>query len=79
VEPGLQVGASGQALSAVTGGMGRAVLPMQLVEASLASGALIALGEPEETRTTYWLVAPRPQWRQRKMKGLVDFLTSRPA
>ncbi|WP_239806282.1 LysR family transcriptional regulator [Croceicoccus hydrothermalis] len=78
VEPGLQVGATGQALSAALGGMGRALLPMQLVESALADGTLVAVGEPEETRATYWLVAPRPQWRQRKMKALVDYLTAAP-
>jgi LysR family glycine cleavage system transcriptional activator len=30
---------------------------------------------PEEGRRAYWLVAPRPQWRQKKVKALVAFLT----
>ncbi|MDT0575156.1 LysR family transcriptional regulator [Croceicoccus sp. F390] len=75
VEAAIEVGATGQALSAVLGGLGRTLLPYPLVESFLKSGAMIALGEAEATNTTYWLVAPRPQWRQRKMKALVDFLT----
>jgi DNA-binding transcriptional LysR family regulator len=75
-EPGLRVGATGQALSAVLGGMGRAVLPLQLVEHEIETGQLVALSGIEDTRATYWLVAPRPQWRQKKVKALVDFLTA---
>ncbi|WP_230291301.1 LysR family transcriptional regulator [Croceicoccus sp. Ery5] len=75
-EAALRVGATGQALSAVLGGMGRAVLPLQLVEHEIETGQLIALSDVEDTRATYWLVAPRPQWRQKKVKALVDFLTA---
>ena len=73
--PGVQVGASGQALAAALGGLGRATLPLQLVEQSLERGELEAVGEIEDARATYWLVAPRPQWRQKKVKALVSFLT----
>ena len=75
VEPALQVNATGQALSAVLGGMGRALLPLQLVERELENGTLLAVEEAQESRATYWLVAPRPQWRQKKVKALVAFLT----
>ncbi|WP_230280774.1 LysR family transcriptional regulator [Croceicoccus sp. Ery15] len=75
-EAALRVGATGQALSAVLGGMGRAVLPLQLVEHEIETGQLIALSDVADTRATYWLVAPRPQWRQKKVKALVDFLTA---
>ncbi|NNC58430.1 MAG: LysR family transcriptional regulator, partial [Erythrobacter sp.] len=30
---------------------------------------------PDEGRRAYWLVAPLPQWRQKKVKALVEFLT----
>ena len=40
-----------------------------------ADGRLEALGPPEPTRRAYWLVAPRPQWRQKKVRALIAFLT----
>lgn len=72
----LQVGNAGQALSSALAGLGKAVMPLPLVEESLADGRLVALSPPEESRSAYWLVAPRPQWRQKKVKALVEHLTS---
>lgn len=76
VEATMQVGATGQALAAVMGGLGRTRVPLQLVEDALEKGELVALGPVEESRFGYWLVAPRPQWRQKKVKALVEFLTA---
>ncbi|WP_121116351.1 LysR family transcriptional regulator [Croceibacterium ferulae] len=70
----LQVGNAGQALSSAMAGLGRTTLPLPLVEEALASGRLVALSEPEEVRRAYWLVAPRPQWRQKKVRALVAHL-----
>ncbi|APE28303.1 LysR family transcriptional regulator [Aurantiacibacter gangjinensis] len=70
----LQVGNAGQVLSSALAGIGRAWLPMPLVEEHLANGRLEQIGEPEDCRRAYWLVAPRPQWRQKKVKALVEFL-----
>ena len=39
-----------------------------------AAGRLAELGEVEECRKGYWLVAPLPQWRQKKVKALVAAL-----
>ncbi len=77
VDATMQVGASGQALAAVESGLGRTILPLQLVEDALDSGDLVALGPVEESRYGYWLVAPRPQWRQKKVKALVEFLQAK--
>lgn len=71
----LQVGNAGQALSSVLAGLGRAILPLPLVAEPLAEGRLVALEGPDEARRAYWLVAPRPQWRQKKVRALVDHLT----
>src|ERR687895_162082 len=49
----------------------QAMLPLLLVEDALADGRLAALVGPEEGRRAYWLVAPLPQWRQKKVKALV--------
>ncbi|MEO0062555.1 MAG: Glycine cleavage system transcriptional activator [Pseudomonadota bacterium] len=72
----LQVGNAGQALSSALAGMGRTALPLPLVAEALAAGRLQILSGPEESRHAYWLVAPRPQWRQKKVKALVDHLSA---
>ncbi len=56
-------------------GMGRAVLPLLLVEDAIAAGRVTILEGPDEGRRAYWLVAPLPQWRQKKVRALVAFLT----
>ena len=75
VKPVLQVGNAGQALTSALAGIGRVIMPYLLVEDALKDGRLEALEGPEEGRRAYWLVAPRPQWRQKKMKALVAFLS----
>jgi LysR family transcriptional regulator, glycine cleavage system transcriptional activator len=35
---------------------------------------VVAVGEPKPSRLGYWLVAPLPQWRQKKVKTLVEAL-----
>lgn len=71
----LQVGNSGQALSSALAGLGRVWLPLPLVAEPIAQGRLEAHSEEEDCRRAYWLLAPRPQWRQKKVKALVAFLT----
>jgi LysR family transcriptional regulator, glycine cleavage system transcriptional activator len=71
----LQVGNAGQALSSALAGLGKAMMPLPLVEEALGDGRLVALEGPEEGRRAYWLVAPRPQWRQKKVRSLVAHLT----
>ena len=66
----LMVGDAGQALAAAAAGMGRARVPVML------AGERPGAGPPEPCRRAYWLVAPLPQWRQRKVKALVAFLTA---
>ena len=71
----LQVGNAGQALSSALAGLGKAMMPLPLVEDAIADGRLAALEGPDEGRRAYWLVAPRPQWRQKKVRALVAHLT----
>jgi len=71
----LQVGNAGQALSSALAGLGRAMMPLPLVEEAIADGRLAVLDGPHDSRRAYWLVAPRPQWRQKKVKALVEHLT----
>ncbi len=71
----LNVGDAGQALAAAAAGMGRARVPALLAQSWMAGGRLGAVGEDVPCRHGYWLVAPTPQWRQKKVTALVGFLT----
>ncbi|MCA1662168.1 MAG: LysR family transcriptional regulator [Novosphingobium sp.] len=75
-EPALSVADAGLAIAAAAAGMGRARVPAMLADAALAAGQGIALGARDDCRKGYWLVAPTPQWRQKKVKELVGFLTA---
>lgn len=66
--PLANVADAGQALAAARAGMGRARVP------ALLAGGQGATAEP--CRRGYWLVAPAPQWRQKKVRALVSFLTA---
>ena len=74
--PLLTVGDAGQALAAAASGMGQARVPALLAQSWHEGGRIAALGAPEPCRQSYWLVAPAPQWRQKKVKALVAFLTA---
>lgn len=72
----VRVGDAGLALDAAAQGLGRATVPELLAAADLASGRVVALGAAKAYRFGYWLVAPLPQWRQKKVKTLVAALTA---
>lgn len=72
--PALRVADAGLALDAAAAGLGRALVPELLAAADLRAGRVVALGEPQPSRLGYWLVAPTPQWRQKKVRALVDAL-----
>lgn len=72
----VRVGDAGLALDAAAEGLGRATVPELLAAGDLASGRLVAVGEAKPYRLGYWLVAPLPQWRQKKVKALVAALTA---
>jgi LysR family transcriptional regulator, glycine cleavage system transcriptional activator len=74
--PPLTVADAGLALAAVAAGLGRARVPELLARAWLADGRITAAGKPEVCRRGYWLVAPAPQWRQKKVKTLIAHLTA---
>ena len=72
-EPLLSVADAGLAIEAAAAGFGRATVPALLAERDLAAGRVEAFGEtPSDHR--YWLVAPTPQWRQKKVRALVATL-----
>ncbi len=75
-EPPLQVGDAGQAFAAAAAGMGQARVPALLAQNWEPMGRTVHFGPPEPCRRAYWLIAPAPQWRQKKVKALVAFLTA---
>lgn len=74
--PPLMVGDAGQAVAAALAGLGRARVPALLTKGlsgAEGEGAVVARAP---CRRGYWLVAPLPQWRQKKVKELVAALTA---
>lgn len=72
---GVTVGDAGLALDAAAAGFGRATVPALLASADLASGRVVSFGE-KPSAESYWLIAPLPQWRQKKVRALVAALTA---
>jgi LysR family glycine cleavage system transcriptional activator len=72
----LTVADAGLAIASAAAGLGRTRVPAMLAERALETGEVVALGPIEPSRYGYWLVAPIPQWRQKKVKALVAFLTA---
>ena len=72
----LSVADAGLAVDAAAAGLGQATVPELIARADLASGRVVAVGEPRPSAGGYWLVAPVPQWRQKKVRALVAALTA---
>lgn len=68
-----------QALASVVAGMGKAIMPYFLAEEKIKSNCLQIVEGPTESSFAYWLVAPQAQWRQKKVRALVEFLTTGPS
>jgi LysR family glycine cleavage system transcriptional activator len=66
---------AGLAIDAAVAGLGRATVPALLAEGDIAAGRLQELARKTGTKS-YWLIAPVPQWRQKKVKALVAALTA---
>jgi LysR family transcriptional regulator, glycine cleavage system transcriptional activator len=74
--PVLMVSDAGQALAAAAAGLGQAWVPALLAQSWTGPDTGLTMTAPEPCRRGYWLVAPSPQWRQKKVKALVEFLTA---
>lgn len=71
----MRVGDAGLAIDAVANGLGRAYVPEILAQNDVQSGRVIQLESHENAdQKAYWLIAPLPQWRQQKVKNLVEAL-----
>ncbi len=75
IDAALRVADAGLAIDAAASGFGRAIVPHLLAEADLAAGRVRALDNGTPSKLAYWLVAPMPQWRQKKVKALIAALT----
>ena len=73
-EAAINVADAGLAIDAAAAGFGTAHVPALLVERDIAEGRVRAHGDPSPSATAYWIVAPTPQWRQKKVKALVATL-----
>lgn len=74
--PALRLGDAGLAIDAAALGLGRASVPHLLAETDIAAGRVRMIDNARESPLAYWLVAPLPQWRQKKVKALVEALTA---
>jgi LysR family glycine cleavage system transcriptional activator len=72
--PVVRVGDAGLAIDAAAAGLGRAIVPELLAARDVAEARVTVVGEAQPSRLGYWLVAPTPQWRQRKVQALVEAL-----
>jgi len=75
-EPALRLGDAGLAIDSAAIGLGRACVPLLLAEADIAEGRVRAVDNAKESELAYWLIAPLPQWRQKKVKALVAALAA---
>lgn len=73
-KPALRLGDAGLAIDAAAIGLGQACVPLLLAEADLAAGRIRATDNAKDNELAYWLVAPLPQWRQKKVQALVAAL-----
>jgi LysR family glycine cleavage system transcriptional activator len=71
----LRVADAGLAIDAAANGFGRAQVPLLLAEADLASGRVRALDNAKPSANGFWLIAPLPQWRQKKVRALIDWIS----
>ena len=71
----VRVADAGLAIDAAGAGLGRAVVPQLLAARDLAAGRVRQVGAATPSPRGYWLVAPLPQWRQKKVQALVAALS----
>lgn len=70
----MRVSDAGLAIEAAANGFGTACVPALLAGTDLAAGRVVPVGAAQASSLGYWLIAPLPQWRQKKVKALVEAL-----
>jgi LysR family glycine cleavage system transcriptional activator len=71
----MRVADAGLAIDAAASGFGRACVPELLTRADIDAGRVVQIGDTRDGQG-YWLIAPLPQWRQKKVRALVAALTA---
>jgi LysR family glycine cleavage system transcriptional activator len=71
----LRVADAGLAIDAAASGFGRACVPALLAARDIATNRVHVI-ESRDDGPAYWLIAPLPQWRQKKVRALVAALTA---
>jgi LysR family transcriptional regulator, glycine cleavage system transcriptional activator len=74
-EAALRLADAGLAIDAAANGLGQSCVPAMLAEADIASGRVRQVEGGITSQRGYWLVAPLPQWRQKKVRALVTALS----
>ncbi|HVF94689.1 MAG TPA: LysR family transcriptional regulator [Sphingomonas sp.] len=72
--PLVRVADAGLAIDAAAAGLGRTTVPQLLAAHDLDTGRVVQIGAAVPSKLGYWLVAPLPQWRQQKVRMLVEML-----
>lgn len=72
----LRLADAGLAIDAAANGLGKAVVPHLLAQSDLDSGRVRALDNGSPHKMGYWLIAPLPQWRQKKVQAFVAAMTA---
>ncbi|GGC15283.1 hypothetical protein GCM10011494_37670 [Novosphingobium endophyticum] len=76
IKPPVSVGDAGQAVAAAVAGLGKTRVPALLAAGLVGEDQKELIGATVACRRGYWLVAPLPQWRQKKVRALVAALTA---
>jgi LysR family transcriptional regulator, glycine cleavage system transcriptional activator len=71
----LSVADAGLALDAAIAGLGHATVPALIAAADIAQGRVDKIADVAGDHG-YWLIAPTPQWRQKKVRALVEALSA---
>ncbi|MFT3966091.1 MAG: LysR family transcriptional regulator [Sphingobium sp.] len=72
----IRVPDAGLAIEAAISGLGTALVPALLAQADIEAGRVKALEADQAATLGYWLIAPLPQWRQKKVRALVEALVA---
>ncbi|MET0364575.1 MAG: LysR family transcriptional regulator [Sphingobium sp.] len=70
----MRVPDAGLAIEAAMAGLGTALVPSLLARGDIEAGRVDVVEAEQATTLGYWLIAPLPQWRQKKVKALVEAL-----
>ncbi|APG62547.1 LysR family transcriptional regulator [Sphingorhabdus lutea] len=65
---------AGLAIDAVKNGLGYAIVPTMLAQHDVDLGNVQILEEMKNDALNFWIAAPLPQWRQKKVQKIIEIL-----